>query len=196
MDKHPLTWCYISQGHSVCTNTVDFGAFPGFCELLVQMRQNFVPLGGGGGYCVYFLKSVRKGRFRNGWVWGEGVYGHIFKQTELQIGQCVLQICSTVRYETRCLMPLLSGVLVPLCMHPLLLSGGGGVYGHIFKQTELQIGQCVLQICSTVRYETRCLMPLLSGVLVPLCMHPLLLSGEVLPIPNSPLSAHSGVGVY
>ena len=42
-------------------------------------------LWGGGGVCVYFLKSVRKGRFRNVWVGGGG---HIFEQTELQIGRC------------------------------------------------------------------------------------------------------------
>ena len=49
------------------------------------LRQNFVPLGG---VCVYFLKSVRKGHFKKVWVGGGGVGGHIFEQTELQIGRC------------------------------------------------------------------------------------------------------------
>ena len=31
----------------------------------------------GGGVCVYFLKSVRKGRFRNVWVWRGGGGAHI-----------------------------------------------------------------------------------------------------------------------
>ena len=43
------------------------------------MRQNFIPWGGGG-VCVYFLKSVRKARFRNAWVGGGGL-------GELQIGR-------------------------------------------------------------------------------------------------------------
>ena len=38
------------------------------------MHQNVVTLGG---VCVSFLKSVRKGRFRNVWV-GGGVGGHSF----------------------------------------------------------------------------------------------------------------------
>ena len=59
---------HISWGHSPCANTVGFGTFPGFCELLVQCAK-MRPVGGGG---VYFLKSVRKGRFRNVWVGGGG----------------------------------------------------------------------------------------------------------------------------
>ena len=44
------------------------GGFWDFCWGLLTfgpMCQHFVPLGG---VCVYFLKSVRKGRFRSVWV--------------------------------------------------------------------------------------------------------------------------------
>ena len=79
----------ISWGHSVCANTVSFGTFSGFCELLVQCTK-ILSRGGGGGGCVYFLKSVRKGRFRNVWVGGGGD-DHIFEQTELHSGRCTRQ---------------------------------------------------------------------------------------------------------
>ena len=48
-------------------------------HVLVQCTKISFPWGGGG-VCVYFLKSVRKGRFRNVWVkGGAGVGGHIFQ---------------------------------------------------------------------------------------------------------------------
>ena len=43
-----------------------------FFSIFCLMLQRFVPYGGGGGY----VKSVRKGRFRN--VGGGGGGGHIF----------------------------------------------------------------------------------------------------------------------
>ena len=46
-----------------------FGTFYNFCFRV----QTCCHLGGGGGVCVYFLKSARKRRFRNVWVWGGGV---------------------------------------------------------------------------------------------------------------------------
>ena len=49
-----------------------------FFWIFGPMHQNIVPLRGGGGVCVHFLKSVRKGRFRNVWVRGE-IGGHIFE---------------------------------------------------------------------------------------------------------------------
>ena len=61
---------HISRGPSLCANTVSFGTFPGFCELLVQYAKISSRLWGGGGVGVYFLKSVRKGRFKNVWVGG------------------------------------------------------------------------------------------------------------------------------
>ena len=44
-----------------------------------------------GGVCVYFLKSVRKGRFRNVWVGGGGGRWSHFLSTELEIQQCMGQ---------------------------------------------------------------------------------------------------------
>ena len=61
----------ISWGHSSCAKAVGCGTFPGICEFLVQCAK-FPFRWGGGGVCVYFLKSVRKGRFRNVWVRGGG----------------------------------------------------------------------------------------------------------------------------
>ena len=61
---------HISRGHSECDNAVGFGTFRGFSELLVQCAK--ISLSLWGGVCVYFLKSVRKGRFRNVWVGGGG----------------------------------------------------------------------------------------------------------------------------
>ena len=42
---------------------------------------------GGGGVCVYFLKTVRKCRFRNVWV-GGGWEVVTFLSTELKLGRC------------------------------------------------------------------------------------------------------------
>ena len=64
--------------------------FPGFCELLVQCAK-ISSRWGGGGVCVYFLKSVRKGCFRNVWVGGGGGDDHFFEQAELQSGRCTRQ---------------------------------------------------------------------------------------------------------
>ena len=58
----------ISRIHSVCTKAVGFGIFPAVFELLVRCAKISFP--GVGGICVYFLKSVRKGRFRNVWLRG------------------------------------------------------------------------------------------------------------------------------
>ena len=67
---HPYPRGGISLGiiQSVPTRWV-FGTFPRFSELLVQCAKISSRWGG---VCVYFLKSVRKGRFRNVWVAGGG----------------------------------------------------------------------------------------------------------------------------
>ena len=65
----------VSRGHSVCVNAVGFSTFPGVFEFLVRWAKISFRWGGG---CVYFLKSVTNGRFRNVWVGGGGVDGHIF----------------------------------------------------------------------------------------------------------------------
>ena len=55
-----------------------------FCTFC-PMHQNTVPLGGG--ICVYFLKSVRKGRFRNIGLGGGGEVFICFG-TEPEIERC------------------------------------------------------------------------------------------------------------
>ena len=59
---------HISRDHSECANTVGFGTFPRFYELW----SNAPKIRPVGGVCVYFLKSVRKGRFRKVRVRGGG----------------------------------------------------------------------------------------------------------------------------
>ena len=48
-----------------------FSTFLDSLQVLLRCA-NTSPRRGGGGVCVYFLKSVRKSRFRNVWVWGGG----------------------------------------------------------------------------------------------------------------------------
>ena len=45
---------HISRGHLVCANTVGFGTFLGFCELLVQCTKISSLFFGGGGYVYTF----------------------------------------------------------------------------------------------------------------------------------------------
>ena len=53
MHTHTHKHIYISRGHSLCANTVGFGTFTGFFELLVQCAK--IPSrGGGGGMCILF----------------------------------------------------------------------------------------------------------------------------------------------
>ena len=59
-------WRNTSRGHSLCANSVGFGIFAGVFELFVRCAKILFPWG----VCVYFSKSVRKGRFRNVWVRG------------------------------------------------------------------------------------------------------------------------------
>ena len=61
-------------GHTTKMREISLGDTLGFVNF-GPMRQIVVSLGG---VCVNFLKSVRKGRFRNVWVWGGGVDGQIF----------------------------------------------------------------------------------------------------------------------
>ena len=72
--KCQLQW-HFSRGHSERPNAVGFGTFCGVSELLVWCAK--LSFRGRGGVCVYFLKSVRKCRFSNVWVWERGVGGHI-----------------------------------------------------------------------------------------------------------------------
>ena len=58
-----------------------FGNFYNFCFHVQTCRHL-----GGGGVCVYFLKSARKGHFRNAWVGGRG--GLPFFSVAQQIGRC------------------------------------------------------------------------------------------------------------
>ena len=51
-------WSHISRGHSVCANAVAFDTFSGFSQLLVRCTK--IPFPGGGGVCVYFLKSGQR----------------------------------------------------------------------------------------------------------------------------------------
>ena len=60
---------HISQGHPFYANTERIRNFSGVFQVLVQCTKISFHRGGG---CVCFLKSVRKGRFRNVWVWGGG----------------------------------------------------------------------------------------------------------------------------
>ena len=62
---------HISRGHSEPANFLGFGTFRHFLQLLLPCANMSSP--GGGGVCVYFLKSARKRHFRNVWVWGGGV---------------------------------------------------------------------------------------------------------------------------
>ena len=54
--------------------------FSGFSQFFVQCTKISFRRGG---VCVYFLKSVRKGRFRN--VWVKGGYVTIFLSTEAEL---------------------------------------------------------------------------------------------------------------
>ena len=63
VDPNTYLWGAV---HHVPTQWV-LEPFPGFLNFQ-PMRQNIVPLGGG--VCVYFLISVRKGRFRYVWLVG------------------------------------------------------------------------------------------------------------------------------
>ena len=69
---------YISLGHPFGANTEQICNFSGFSHVLVQCTK--ISFRRGGGVCVCFLKSVRKGRFRNVWVGGGGEGGHSFAQ--------------------------------------------------------------------------------------------------------------------
>ena len=60
---------HISLGHPLGANMEQIRTFSGFSQFFVQGTKISFH-GGGGGVCVYFLKSVRKGRFRNVWVKG------------------------------------------------------------------------------------------------------------------------------
>ena len=55
--------CYISRGHSEYANSVGFGTFPGFSDLLVRYAKISSRWGGGGGVCVYFFKICTKRLF-------------------------------------------------------------------------------------------------------------------------------------
>ena len=67
-------FAYLSGTSGLCQHGANSQFFGGFSSF-GPMHQNFVPQGG---VCVCFLKSVRKGRFRNVWV-GGGVGGHSFE---------------------------------------------------------------------------------------------------------------------
>ena len=55
-EARPYCYCkkHISRGHSLCANTVAFGTFPGFCEILLQYAKMSSLWGGGGGMCILF----------------------------------------------------------------------------------------------------------------------------------------------
>ena len=73
---------YISRGHSerpTRWGLALFAGFPNFWSVAPNFRSVVV-----GGVCVYFLKSVRKCRFRNVWVGGGGKVV-TFLSTELKL---------------------------------------------------------------------------------------------------------------
>ena len=57
-----------------------FWHFSAISTTFASMCKHVVTRGGGGGLCVYFFKSARKGHFRNVWVGGGGG-GHIFQRS-------------------------------------------------------------------------------------------------------------------
>ena len=67
----PLPWGpwqkHIFLGHPLGANMEQIRSFSGFSQFFVQCTKISFRRGG---VCVYFLKSVRKGRFRNVWVKG------------------------------------------------------------------------------------------------------------------------------
>ena len=64
-------FCYFSRGHLLCANTEQIRNFSRVSYVLVQCTKNSFHRGGG--VCVCFVKSVRKGLFRNAWASGGGV---------------------------------------------------------------------------------------------------------------------------
>ena len=111
---------HISLEHPVGADKEQIRNFSGFSHILVQCTKiSFC--GGGGGGCVCFLKSVRKGRFRNVWVWGGG--GSQFctkscKRTDTQGTGNALRI---THYSDILSGAPLSGVLLATCMFHILL---------------------------------------------------------------------------
>ena len=74
---------HISRDHSECANTMVLALFLGFMNFWSNAPK-FCPIGGGG-VCVYFLKSVRKGRFRNVGLGGGGVDDHILSKWSCKV---------------------------------------------------------------------------------------------------------------
>ena len=59
---------YISLGHPLGAHMEQIRTFSGFSQFFIQGTKISFHRGG---VCAYFLKSVRKGRFRNVWVKGD-----------------------------------------------------------------------------------------------------------------------------